>query len=145
MGAHNELSIAGLTELREALRKLPADLANEGGVIVQAHAEDAMRRMDAKYAEHEWTGNLRDSLSMTMETAYLRFGARAVVRNRAPHAYWAEHGTQIRKTTKGVSRGAMPPLKIFIPIAQQVRRVMVRALVALVQRAGLVVSDTEID
>jgi hypothetical protein len=148
VGAHNELTIEGLTELREALRRLPEELSTEAGAIVQAHAEDAFRQMDAKYAEHEWTGNLRRGLSMTMETAYLRFGARAVVRNRAPHAYWAEHGTQMRETLgrksvkAGVSRGAMPPLQIFIPIAMRVRRRMVAALIALVRRAGLIVTET---
>lgn len=143
MGAHNELTIQGLTELREALRKLPAQLSDEAGAIVFAHAQAAYQEMDAKYAQHEWTGNLRRGLSLTREDAYLRFGARAVLRNRAPHAYWAEHGTQIRRTTKGVSRGAMTPLHIFIPIAQRHRRIMVSALIHLVERAGLSVVATE--
>jgi hypothetical protein len=135
MGAHNELTIEGLAELRAALRALPAHLGAHANDIVQTHAEEAFRQMDAKYAEHEWTGNLRRGLSMTMETGYLRFGARAIIKNRAPHAWWAEHGTQIRKTGKGISRGAMPPIHAFIPIAQRARRRMV---------AVLIVSDTEI-
>jgi hypothetical protein len=113
-------------------------------VIVQAHAEDALRQMDAKYAQHEWTGHLRGGLTLTMETAHLRFGARAVIKNRAPHAWWAEHGTQIRRTKEGVNRGAMPPIHVFVPIAMRGRRRMVEALKGLVRRAGLVVSDTEI-
>jgi len=144
VGVHNELKINGLTELRAALLKLPAELSTRAGEIVLAHAEDAARQMDAKYAEHEWTGTLRRSLSVTNENNFLRFGARAVVKNRAPHAYWAEHGTQIRKTAKGVTRGAMPPLKIFIPIAQRVRRTMEHVLIRFVEGYGIRVSNTNV-
>jgi hypothetical protein len=144
MGAHNELKIDGLKELRAALLQLPAELSDRAGEIVLAHAEDAYRQMDAKYAEHDWTGNLRKGLSVTNESNYLRFGARAVIKNRAPHAYWAEHGTQIRKTSQGVTRGAMPPLHIFIPIAQRVRRTMFQVLIRFVEGYGIKVSNTEI-
>ena len=149
MGAHNELTIEGLTELRDALRKLPDDLAHEANVIVQAHAERAAQLMDAQYAQHEVTGNLRNSLTVSNENAYFRFGARWVVKNTAPHAWWAENGTQMRQTLNpnvpfGPKKGAMKPLHIFIPIAQQQRRLMVHALIGVVNKAGMYVSVNEI-
>jgi hypothetical protein len=144
MGAHNALTIEGLDELRAALRRLPEELAAEAGGIVLTAATDAASAMDAQYAAHEWTGNLRRGLSVTREEATQRYGARAVVKNRAPHAWWAENGTQIRRTSKGVNRGAMPPIHVFVPTAIKYRRAMVEQLKALVRRAGLVVSDTEI-
>jgi len=104
--------------------------------------------MSGQYANHIGpTGNLARGLSVTNEPGALRYGTRAVVRNRAPHAWWAEHGTQVRKnySRKDANRGAMPPLEpngIFIPIAQRHRREMVRALVAIVERHGLTVTGT---
>jgi Bacteriophage HK97-gp10, putative tail-component len=141
VGAHNELRISGLREFQAALRQLPAALASEAAVIVAAHAQEAARLMDARYAEHEWTGNLRNSLIVTGDSS--RVGARWVVKNTAPHAYWAEHGTQLRKTAKGAIKGAMPPLHIFIPIAQRQRRLMHHALIGVIERAGLHVVATE--
>jgi hypothetical protein len=144
MAAHNALTIEGLTELRAALRTLPEHLATRAGEIVLTHAQEAAQRMDAQYAQHDWTGNLRRSLSVTSENNYLRFGARAVVRNRAPHAWWAEHGTQLRKDKHGVNRGAMPPLKIFIPIAEATRRQMYSVLIRMVENAGIKITKTEL-
>jgi hypothetical protein len=140
----NKLTIEGLEELRAALRQLPQELADEAGPIVLTLAQYAADEMDQKYAAHEWTGNLRNGLSVTRDDAYIRFGARAVVKNRAPHAWWAENGTQIRKTSTGANRGAMPPIHVFVPSAIRWRRAMVEQLKGLVRRAGLVVSDTEI-
>jgi hypothetical protein len=147
MGAHNELTIEGLTELRAALRKLPQELAEEAGSVVLGAAQAAAAEMAGQYANHVYTGNLARGLSVTNEPGALRYGIRAVVRNRAPHAWWAEHGTVVRKnyTRKQANRGAMPPLEpngIFIPIAQRHRRDMVRALIAIVERHGLVVTGT---
>ncbi len=39
-----KVELAGLDELRAALRNLPADLAREAGAIVLAHAEQAAFR-----------------------------------------------------------------------------------------------------
>jgi len=145
-----EIAINGLEELRAALRNLPQELTNEAGVIVQAQAEAAMREMDLKYAEHEWTGALRRGLIMTRDFTQTRFGVRWIVRNRAPHAYWAEYGTEMRETIgrksvrAGVSRGRMAPLKIFIPIAMRRRRLMVAALTALLRRVGLIVTENDL-
>ena len=145
-----QIAINGLDELRAQLRRLPADLTHEAAAIVQGHAEAAVREMDAKYAQHEWTGNLRRGLTMMQDYTGTRYGVRWIVRNRAPHAYFAEHGTEMRETLgrksirAGVSRGRMPPLNIFIPIARRRRRLMVNALVEVVRRAGLQVNDVEV-
>jgi len=150
MAAQFKLAINGLEELRAALRQLPEALHTEAAVIVQAHAEEAYREIDAKYAEHDYTGNLRRGLSVMQTFIGGRFATRWIVRNRAYHAYIVENGTELRQTLgkktmkPGLSRGRMKPLHIFIPIAMRKRRLMVSALVALVRRAGLHVSDAEV-
>jgi len=142
--ANFKIAINGLEELREQLRALPADLAREAGVIVQAHAQAAFSEMQQKYAEHDFTGNLRRGLTIRNEFTGGQFAVRWIVRNRAPHAYWAEHGTEMRQTTTGVGRGRMPPLHIFIPIAMRKRELMVQALAGVVRRHGMRVTQAEL-
>ena len=139
-----QIAINGLEEFKAALRQLPDELTNEAAVIVQAHAEAAYREMDAKYAQHEYTGHLRAGLSVMQNYTGGRFAVRWVVRNRALHAYWAEHGTEVRHTAKGTSRGRMRPLHIFIPIAIRKRQLMVNALVGVVRKAGFQISDATV-
>jgi hypothetical protein len=140
-----KIAINGLEELKEALRRLPQELAEEAAVIVQAQAEAAAREMDAGYAAHEWTGNLRAGLIVRQDFSSVQYGARWIVRNRAKHAFIAEHGTAFgRVTDKGVSRGKMPPLNIFIPIAIKRRRMMVRLLADIVRRHGLQVTESSV-
>lgn len=141
---HFQIAINGLDELREELRALPQDLADEAAVIVQAHAQAAYSEMDQKYAEHDKTGNLRRGLTVMQNYTGGRFAVRWIVRNRAPHAYWAEHGTEMRQTTTGVGRGRMKPLHIFIPIAIRKRELMVNALAGVVRRHGLRVTEAEV-
>jgi len=139
------LKIEGLDELRAALRALPAELAAEAGGIVLGAATAAERDMAGQYAQHDKTGNLSGGLSVSSEPGAIRYGARAVVRNRAPHALFAEHGTQVRQNAKGANRGAMPPISVFIPTAQRHRREMIRSLISLVESHGIKVSTTETD
>jgi Bacteriophage HK97-gp10, putative tail-component len=143
--AENRLRLEGLTELRAAFQRLPREIQHEASVIVQAHAEEAKRRMAAAYPVRNYgrlrgRGNLRKGL--TIESRYDVTSAYAIVRNRAQHAYLYEHGTKPRKWwTKSKKKvGVMPAGHVFIPIAIQTRRHMVFAIVDLVRRAGFDVS-----
>ena len=140
--AEAQLHINGLDELRAALLKLPADLVHEAGVIVHAQAEAAANEIAAGYARHTRTGNLAGNLRVEL------FGdpvsATARLRNTAKHAYIFESGTGPRRRAKGGSTGTMPAGHVFIPIAIQRRRIMLSALIDLIERAGLHVSGAAV-
>lgn len=130
------LRIDGLTELREALKALPPELVRESGVIVHAQAEAAAREIAGAYPVH--TGNLRDHLRIEIHGDAV--SASAKIRNTAKHAWMFEHGTGPRRWASGKSTGRMPAGRVFIPIAMQRRRIMLAALIDLVERSGLHVS-----
>ena len=134
--AENQLRINGLTELRAALHALPPELVREAGVIVHAQAEAAAREMAGAYPVH--TGNLRSQLRV--ELGGDAVSATARVKNTAKHAYIFEQGTGPRRWASGKSTGSMPAGGVFIPIAIQRRRIMLGALIDLVERSGLHVS-----
>ena len=50
-----KIAINGLEEFRAALRMLPQHLTDEAAAIVQAHAEQAYREMDASRVSR-WNG-----------------------------------------------------------------------------------------
>jgi hypothetical protein len=131
-----QLRIDGLAELREALKALPPELVREASVIVHAQAEAAAREIAGAYPFH--TGNLRDHLRV--DVAGDAVSATARVRNTARHAWIFEHGTAARHWASGKSTGRMPEGRVFIPIAMQRRRIMLAALIDLVERSGLHVS-----
>lgn len=132
----SQLKINGLPELRVALQQLPPMLVREASVIVHAQADAAAREIIGAYPFH--TGNLRNNVRV--ELVGDAVSATAVVRNRAKHAYIFENGTGPRHKRSGQSTGSMPPGRVFIPIAIQRRRIMVNALIDLVERSGLHVS-----
>jgi hypothetical protein len=133
------LRIDGLTALQAALRQLPEDLTREGAVIVRAQADAAAGQMAAAYPIRR--GGLRAGLRVETR-ADDRGSASAVVVNRARHAYLYEKGTKSARHWKnGKSTGTMPAGHVFIPIAIQRRRMMTAALVDLVRRAGLDVTE----
>lgn len=140
--SQNRLVMEGLSELRDALRQLPDDLAREAGVIVTAQAELAKDQVQRAYPEH--TGRLRKGITVNREGD--RYGARAIVRSRAPHASIYEFGTKARRTDAGANRGSMPKADDsarMIPIIVRRRRAMVAALVDLVRRFGFDVESAE--
>jgi hypothetical protein len=132
--SNNKLQINGLAELREQLRNLPDDLAQEAGVVVTAHAEDAQRRVQNAYPEGP-TGNLKRRVTVNREVSSSRFGAKALVSSRAPHAWLFENGVRGK-----APRRETPANEQAIPIFVQVRRRMVEALIQVVQKAGLTVT-----
>jgi hypothetical protein len=147
MAAHASIEMKGLTELREALLKLPEDLTQESAVIVMAHAEAAKQEMAAKYPiGPKRKGHTPGALirGLTIDRRVAVYTASAILRNRAPHAYIYEHGSEMRYTDTGVERGKMPPGRVFIPIAVRHRQIMTYALIDLVRRAGFTVSEAQV-
>lgn len=138
----NALEIKGLEELREALKKLPPELVTEGGAIVQAHAAETARLIEASYPVGP-TGNLKSHVVMDVQTDAVSAVAR--VRSTAKHAWIFEHGTKQRawKSKPDRTTGTMPQHKntaSFVDIAVRRRALMTAALIELVERAGLTVS-----
>jgi len=138
--AENQLRINGLTELRAALKALPPELVREAGVIDHAQAQAAAQEIMGAYPVH--TGNLRSHLQV--ELGGDAVSATARVRNTAKHAYIFEKGTGPRQWASGKSTGVMPFGGVFIPIAMQRRRIMLGALIDLVERSGLHVSGASV-
>lgn len=138
--AANELRITGLADLRAALLKLPPELVREASVIVTAQAEAAAREIASAYPIK--TGNLRNGLRV--ELGGDQVSATARVKNTARHAYLFERGTEPRRWASGKNTGRMPAGRVFIPIAMQRRRIMLSALIDLVERAGLHVSGAAV-
>jgi HK97 gp10 family phage protein len=134
-----QLKITGLDELRAALKKLPADLQREAAVIVQAQAEQMAVEVQGQYPSV--TGNLRSHMQVTISSDAVG-GVSARVKNTAKHSHLYEKGTKARAWKNGKSTGVMPAQPTFIPIAILRRRVMVAALVDVVERAGLTVTTS---
>jgi hypothetical protein len=143
--AENQLRLDGLAELRKALQALTPELVREAGEIVQAQAADAARQIAAGYPMR--TGNLRSG--MRVELRRDAVSAAASVRNEArfQHGPWAaaawifEKGTGPRQSARRKT-GRMPAGHVFVPIAIQRRRIMLAALIDLVERSGLHVTGT---
>jgi hypothetical protein len=135
----NQLRLDGLTELRQALRQLPAELAAEAGVLVAATGERAAAAIVAGYHTGP-TGNLKARVGVTVERS--AYGVNAIVKSRAPHAWIYESGTDARQTGKGWNRGRSPRFHTFVDTVQPARRAMEAGLIAIVQRTGLVVTRT---
>lgn len=130
---------SGLDELRAELRRLPAELAADAGAIVLKAAESAKAEIVAAYPKR--TGNLAGHVTVSASSKGL-YGAGAIVRNSAKHAWIFENGTQARHTSIGANRGAMPPGHVFLPAVIRKRRDMYAALKDLLVRHGLTVSGT---
>lgn len=129
----------GLPDFKAALRNLPDALTAEANDIVSAAAFEAKGQIQSAYPEGP-TGNLRTGVTLNWNRS--RATTTAIVRSRAKHAHLYEFGTRTRRTHRGANRGAMPeapPQQRMIPIAMRVRRKMLQALIAMVERAGLTV------
>jgi hypothetical protein len=133
----SSLTFEGLTELRQALVNLPAELTSEASAIVYASASEAARAIIDAYPTR--TGHLKDGVSVT-RTRVSTFGTAAVVTNRAPHAFIFEMGTQARHTSLGANRGSMPPGRVFVPRVQRYRARMYEGLAEMIRTHGLEVT-----
>jgi hypothetical protein len=141
----NRLFFEGLDQLRQELRSLPQDLAGEAGHETLAAANSAAATVKREY--HVVSGALRDGV--TVERAERdQFGAAAIVRNTAPHAWLYDNGSQTRKWASGKSTGAMwggvsggsRPTHLFVSTMVRERRAMYQRLKAMLVRKGLSVS-----
>lgn len=127
----------GMDELREGLRKLPQELAQKAGQVVQATARQMGQELQLNYPRGK-TGNLKRGVRVTFDVSNV--STRGVVRSAAPHAHLFENGTARRQTTRGANRGAMPkgPTdELVAPRASRARKRMVEQLIAIVHEAGL--------
>jgi len=137
--------LSGLDALRDALRRLPAELVVDGAKIIQVAADDMARQLQSAYPigpprPNVPSGNLRSQVRVDLKID--KVSARATVRNTAKHAWLFQHGSKKRAWKNGKNTGAMPAKPIFIPIAIVERREMTDALIDLVTRAGLTVTGT---
>ena len=139
MASHNRIQWEGLDELRRQLRELPTDLRDEASAIVLEAGQAAEREIDQGYQRYQITGALRSGLTL-FKSAATAFGVGVLLRNRAPHAWLFEHGSQTRKTGWYGSHNPMPARPLFIPIVRKHRARMYDALKGLLARAGLQVS-----
>jgi len=127
----------GLTELRQALRRLPDDLRADALPIVEAAAD--VSETQARQAYPRRTGKLRLGLKQTVLSAG-RFGVSIRLANTAPHAFMFEYGTQARHNALGKNLGAMPAGHVFVPVVERNRRAMYERLKAMLIANGLTVT-----
>lgn len=144
----NSFRLDGIEDLKHALRMLPEQLTDQGGDIVRYWARFAAGAARASYPRGR-TGNLQDRVVVEYRDSGFgtRWGARAVVINKSPHAHLYEYGTQARHyyqegSGKRHETGAMPaapPGRAFVPNMARARDRMYADLVALLVRQGLAV------
>jgi hypothetical protein len=154
--ARNGFVFDGLEDYRKALRNLPLELRDEAAAVVQLISAAAKAEIIAAYPKGK-TGNLKagvfvstyvspktPSVGVTPGKGVL-FGASAIVKNRAKHAWLYEYGSEARGLLRpargrianfGMSRGRMPAKPTFVPIVIRRRRDMERMLAEIVRRAG---------
>lgn len=135
-----QFTIDGLEELRQALLKLPAVLADKAAGRVAFRTALAAQKIRDSYPVR--TGNLRNGVKTSVDTSGV--SVVGVVKNTAKIAWMYENGTQARHTDTGANRGQMfsagPPGHVFIPIVAQERRAMYGDLAEIVAGEGLEVS-----
>jgi hypothetical protein len=135
----NRLKIEGLDELKAALRKLPAELAAEGGGIVKDSAEGALPEIRNGYGRHRRSGSLQDKVTVSHRAS--RLSATSVVKSGDKDALVFEVGSQARHTRIGANRGSMPPGNVFFPAVKRWKRLMYTRLKAMLREHGLAVTD----
>lgn len=134
--ASASLRFVGLDELRDALKALPGDLTTDAAQVIDTGALDAERAIADAYPMR--TGRLRGGVSIR----HLSTGpgiVRTQIRSDAPYAAAYEKGSALRQTAKGYNRGRVSAHHVAVPILIQIRSRIGNALIALVERAGLVV------
>jgi hypothetical protein len=106
-------------------------------------AEAAAAEIRTAYPEQSrtqyGTGNLARGVKVKVVSAG-QFGAAARVASTAPHAYFYEHGTVKRQTSKGWNRGISGAHPTLIPIAIRRRHEMYRRLAELLEQRNITVT-----
>lgn len=137
------LSIIGISELKADLANLPVELRGEARNLIEAEANAAAYSIRQQYPIGE-TGNLVKGV----EVRPLADNANVTgfrVLSLAPHAWWYEYGTAIRKTKRtNAERGRMGPPRfptfVFIRAMLKARAAMENGLREFLVRHGLKVS-----
>src|SRR4051812_5106276 len=141
---NNKLVFNGIEDLKDALRMLPEELADDGGEIVRFWATAAAGAARASYPRK--SGHLQDGVVIETDKSGFgsRWGVRYIVKNKAPHAFIYEYGTSARHyfTTRGAKHDtgimpAAPPGRAFVPHMVAAREKMYDQLVSLLVGLGL--------
>jgi bacteriophage HK97-gp10 putative tail-component len=135
----NRLELNGLSELRAALRSLPADLAQNAAEFVDEATQHTASSLRQAYPLGE-TGKLRAGVQVSVTRT--QFGVMGTVKSTSPHAHLWEFGTAVRQTRQGWNRGVSPSHHRdgLIPIAVRNRKTLNGHLVGLVRQAWFEVS-----
>lgn len=140
--AGNRLEL-NLDAFREELRRLPAELADEAGAIVLDAANSGAATIRGVYEQHRVTGNLAKGVKVLTESVG-PFGAGAVVKSTAPHAWLFDNGSAARHWVTGKSTGRMwgrtPPTHAFVRTMIAARRRMYERLADLIRSKGFTVT-----
>jgi hypothetical protein len=130
-------------EFIRELRNLPAEMTADAGQIVMDAANSGADTVRGIYAQHRVTGNLAKGVKVGVEYVG-RFGAGAVVRSSAPHAWLFDNGSAARHWAGGKSTGKMwgrsAPTHAFVRTMIAARRRMYDRLAELLERAGFSVT-----
>lgn len=127
----------GLAQLREDLRRMPADLTADATVIMNRRVDAAESAIKAGYPDR--TGDLKDHVKRVVNNAG-QFGVRITLTNTSKLAFIFEHGTMARHTALGANRGIMPAGNVFVPPIVKERTLMYEELKALLEKTGARVS-----
>jgi HK97 gp10 family phage protein len=109
-----KLSVTGIKEIDQVLKGMPKELSHK--VLGQAHADAAKPLIEkAKLMAPEGpTGNLVDSIGAEKESmsratvsGQVGVGPRRSRRHKGHTAHLVEHGTTVRRNSKGANRGFM--------------------------------------
>lgn len=139
--SNNQLRLDGLPDLIAALRRLPAELANEAAEYIDDAIEVTAASLIQSYPLGD-TGNLRKGVKKTIQRS--PFGAVGEVKSTSPHAHLWEWGTQNRHTRQGWNRGKLKNQynRGLVGIAIRERKKLNAKLIELVKRAGFVVEGS---
>ena len=137
----------GMEELKEALSRLPQELAGESTGIVEGAANGAAVAVKQVYGQHRVSGRLQDGVYVS-QFLKGKFFHGFLVKSSSPIAWLFDHGSQTRQyvTESGAihKTGAMwekrPPTHIFVKTMIRFRRGMYEELKGVLVRAGLLVS-----
>src|SRR5262245_46526023 len=138
-----KVEFAGLEDLMIQLRNLPRDLADQGGDIVENHAEIARAQLVQRYPPDpppptkQITKGLGLREGVELEVRRNPFGTVAILHSKSPDAHLWEFGTEDRATQQGWDRGRAPEHDGgLVPIAERTRRALNQDLYALLERNG---------
>jgi hypothetical protein len=128
------LTFVGLAGLRDAFKRLPAELKAEAVTLVRDSATQAQRAIVAQYPAGK-TGQLRAQVQVVSIPA-ATYGTAAAVKSQARYARFFEEGTRVRQTKNGWNRGRMPAANVLVPTMIRVRAALYRDLADVIRRAG---------